>query len=184
MITRVVIPIALVIAAIALFFGLTEPAWTKLQAKQAEKESIDQALISAEKVKKRQEILLAEKRGIDPQKIEALNKLLPDGTPDNVQLIIDVNNIALKYGPSMALRNIKVRTDDGTTGGKIGPNNKKFGTVIMNFSVTGPYASLKGFLNDLELSLRLIDVTGLSFASADKDSYEYNFEVKTYWLPQ
>lgn len=184
MITRLLIPVALIIAAIALFFGLTSPEWSTVQNKQAEKKGIDEALVSAQKVKKMQDSLLAQVHATDATTLERLNKLLPDGTPDNVQLIIDVNNIALKYGPNMALRNIKVRIDNGTATGKIGPNNKKYGTAVMNFSVTGPYTALKGFLNDLETSLRLIDVTGLSFVASDKDTYEYNFEIKTYWLPK
>jgi len=181
MFTRLLIPIALVIAAIALFISLTSPAMDTLSKKQDDKKKIDAALVSAEKVKSLQNRLVAQKNAISPEKVERLNKLLPDEI-DNVQLIIDVNNIALKYGPSMALRNIKVRTDDGTTNGKIGPNTKKYGTVILNFTVTGPYSALKQFLNDLETSLRLIDVTGLTFTAGEKDSYEYNFEIKTYWL--
>ncbi|MFA6006809.1 MAG: type 4a pilus biogenesis protein PilO [Candidatus Paceibacterota bacterium] len=181
MITRLVIPIALVIAAIALFFALTQPAMGVLQTKQEEKKTIDDALDNAKKIKKIQDNLLAAKQAIPSDKIDNLNKLLPD-TIDNVQLIIDVNNIALKYGSNMALRNIKVRTDDGMTGGKIGPNTKKYGTVFLNFTVTGPYSALKQFLNDLEVSLRLIDITGLTFTAGEKESYEYNFEIKTYWL--
>jgi len=48
--------------------------------------------------------------------------------------------------------------------------------------VTGPYSSFKGFLVDLEQSLRLSDVTALNFRAAGFDFDQYNMTLRTYWL--
>jgi hypothetical protein len=38
------------------------------------------------------------------------------------------------------------------------------------------------FLQDLEHSLRLIDVESLSFSAAPGDNNTYAFTIRTYWL--
>lgn len=179
MTTRLIIPSALIIAAIALFLSLTSPAWETTATLQQRKADLDAALVNAEEIKKTQKQLQGQRNSIGDENEKRLEKLLPDGKIDNIQLIIDINSQATKY--AMELRNIKMRTDD-MMGASIGPKTKKYGVATLNFNVTGPYQSMKSFVNDLEQSLRLIDITSLSFSSADKDSYEYNFEIKTYWL--
>jgi len=181
MTTKFLIPIALIIAAIALFFALTQPAMMTLSERQSVLTAAIEARDTAELVKDVQKELSEVRGRLDQNKLKDLSKLLPDGI-DNVQLIIDINKMAIGHGAGMVLRNIKVGTDDGMTGGKVGPNTKKYGTVTLSFSATGSYDALKGFVNDLETSLRLIDISALSFTAGEQDSYEYNFEVKTYWL--
>ncbi len=182
MITRFLIPSALIVAATLLFFSLTSPAWDTANVLKQQKADIATALLNAKELQKTQKALQDQRNAIGEEATNRLEKLLPDGKIDNVQLIIDINSKAIGYGQNMALRNIKMRTDDAGTNATIGPKTKKYGTATLNFSVSGPYESMKSFVNDLETSLRLIDITALSFSGADKNSYEYNFEIKTYWL--
>ncbi|MEK7192734.1 MAG: hypothetical protein AAB682_01220, partial [Patescibacteria group bacterium] len=84
-----------------------------------------------------------------------------------------VDNIAARYG--MQLKNVHFKTE-GTI-----PEGKDYGTVTFGFSVQGSYSTLKTFLADLERSLRLVDLTSLSFNSGEKDLYEYTIELTTYW---
>ncbi len=111
-----------------------------------------------------------------------LNKFIPDNI-DNVRLIIDINEIASRRG--LSIRNISVGI--GTTGGTsqsgaIGPDNREYGIANLSFSVSAPYEVFKLFLGDLEDSLRIVDVNSLSFTAGDNDLYEYNLDIKTYWL--
>jgi hypothetical protein len=66
----------------------------------------------------------------------------------------------------------------------IGPDTRSFGIATLGFSVTASYKTFKNFLGDLERSLRIIDVKTLSFSAGDKDQYEYNLEINSYWLKQ
>jgi Tfp pilus assembly protein PilO len=115
-----------------------------------------------------------------------LDRYLPDSI-DNVQLILDVNSIARSSG--MQIKNIKITTDAvvspdtstaATTTGAIEP---QISTLRMSFAVSGPYESLLSFLDNLSQSLRVLDVETLDFqATPDKNFYQYNVTIKTYWL--
>lgn len=109
--------------------------------------------------------------------LDRLNELLPDNV-DNIQLIIDVNGIAKKNG--MTLKNVKVTTE--TEAGKpIAAANPKLGSMVLSFSVRGSYADYKKFIVDLASSLRIIDISSISFSSDDKGVYDYQVSLKTYW---
>lgn len=147
------------------------------------KEKIENlAYSNAEKSSEQYQELLKAKNAvfnqIDDAKKNALNKLLPDSI-DNVKLIIDINQIASDKG--MTIRNISIKGGDTTS---VGPDTRPYGVATLGFSVSGPYKTLKDFLVSLQTSLRLIDVTSVSFSSGDKDQYEYNVEIKSYWLKQ
>jgi Tfp pilus assembly protein PilO len=119
-----------------------------------------------------------------------LAKVLPDNV-DNVQLIIDINNIAALHG--MRIKGIKVKTEEeqnAKNGGDAATraraiargNVPQQANVSIAFNVNGSYSEFISFLSDLQKSLRVVDMSGLSFAADDKDFYTYNVELKTYWL--
>lgn len=120
---------------------------------------------------------------ISAEEKERLDQLLPDHV-NNIQLIIDVNGIAKRN--SMILKNIKVSTsEDKNTNGSsklMASTNPDLGTMLLSFSVTGPYSAYKNFLTDLSSSLRIIDISSTSFNTEDKGIYTYNVELRTYWL--
>jgi Tfp pilus assembly protein PilO len=111
-----------------------------------------------------------------------LDELLPDHV-DNIQLIIDVNGVAKKNG--MAIKNVKVTTGDSGDSvdrqAVIAPDSR-LGAMILSFSVTGTYSAYKKFIADLATSLRLIDISSVSFSTDEKGIYTYNVSLKTYWL--
>jgi hypothetical protein len=68
-----------------------------------------------------------------------------------------------------------------------------YDSVTVSFTVTATYDTFLKILRDLEKSLRIIDVTRISFNLADPTAagganrggaYDFNVEVKTYWLRQ
>lgn len=107
-----------------------------------------------------------------------INKLLPDSI-DNVTLVIDIDDIASKY--SMKIRNLDLKTERAGEGEA---SNNAYGVATLRFAVSAPYERFSSFLNDLEDSLRIMDISSLSFNSSDKDVNEYNVELKTYWLKE
>ncbi len=132
-----------------------------------------------------QQQLLETYNSYPPTTLDRLNKLLPDNV-DNVRLIIDINNIARRYG--MTIRDIQFSTDQNNeqvanNTSRPAPAPLERGTVAMGFSTTGSYLNFQAFLADLARSLRLIDVIGVDFAATDiNDVYQYNVELQTYWL--
>ncbi len=176
--TRFLIPIILILVAFGLFFGFTRDAVDAIYVAQEKIAELDQALSNDKDLRKIRTQKLEIYNSFSNADLDRINKLLPDSI-DNVRLIIDIDNIAAKYG--MVVKNAKIKTD-ASAPDVVGRNGKKYGSVVLSFSTTGAYNDLRLFLRDLETSLRLVDVTGLSFNASDKDSQEYAFEVRTYWL--
>ena len=175
---RYLLPLLLVVIALGLFFGFTRDRIDAIYLQQDKLAEQNQALANDKDLQKIRKEKLDLYNSFSYSDLERINKLLPDGI-DNVRLIIDLDNIASRY--NMAVKNAKIKADSAADG-VVGRDNKRYGAITLSFSVTGSYNDLRLFLRDLETSLRLVDVTGLSFTASDKDNNDYSVEVRTYWL--
>jgi Tfp pilus assembly protein PilO len=173
-----IVSLVLIIASIGLFFGYIDPKYTDIQRLSAEKTERTKALNDAEKIVEKREKLLSVENEFSSDDLSRLSKLLPDNI-DNVRLIIDIDEVAKKY--SMRIRDFK--TDTVKDEDIVGTDSSIYGTLSLSFSTSGSYETFGAFLKDLESSLRIIDVTSISFESAGNSNlYDFNVTIKTYWL--
>jgi Tfp pilus assembly protein PilO len=173
-----ILTILLIAAAGGVFFGYTNDKLSEIEDLQAEKVELDKAVEKMRELNEVRDVILEKRAAISREDIERLGKALPDNV-DNVKLVNDLDGIAEEYG--MSIRNAKVTFEKDATG-DIVVEEKKYSTVIVEFSVSGSYQTFLSFLNKLERSLRVVDVTKISFSSVDTDFYEYTIQLKTYWL--
>ena len=175
-------PIIFILAAAGLFFLYVNPEFQTLKADITDQNQLVEANNKASKLRAVRQTLTSDRKRIAQSDVDKITKMLPDGV-ENVGLIIDIDNIASKYG--MRIRNTKVN-DGGSgkpsTAAVAGPDSKKYGTIALSFSVTSGYENFVAFLKDLEASQRLVDVTALTFASNKEGKYEFNITLQTYWL--
>lgn len=110
--------------------------------------------------------------------IDKLDKILPT-TVDPVVIVYELTEIAARPESGLLLGSPKVAISD--------PSSKvKYGTLSVTFSTQGSYEAIKTFLQNLENSERIYNVTSLSF-SAPQDGtasqiYTYSITVETYYL--
>ena len=173
---NILLPIIIAGASIGLFFQSTSPIIDNIKTLEVTRSQLNAAQANYDQFQQ----LLKQKNivfnQIDKTKTDRLAKFLPDSI-DNVKLIIDINQIASDNG--MTIRNISIKGNDSSA---IGPDSRTYGVATLGFSVSGPYQTFRRFLTALETSLRLVDVTSLSFTAGDKDQFDYNMEIKSYWL--
>jgi Tfp pilus assembly protein PilO len=171
--------IILIVASLGLFFGYIDPTYKNVKQEiTAKKEEYAKALENSKNVREERSRLVAKYTTIKEENIDKLTKMLPDNI-DNVRLLIDLDEIA--KGHSMRIRDF--RTDTGEKSDTIGKGVAGYGTLTVTFSTTATYNTFLAFLKDLEQSLRILDVTTISFASSDtNDVYDYSISLKTYWL--
>ncbi len=173
-----IISLLIIAASFGIFFGYIDPTYTEIKKVQLEKSDYDRALDNSKQLQETRTELLEKYNVIPEPDKEKLLKLIPDNI-DNVRLVIDIDERAKKHG--MRIRNFK--TDTGVKKDTIGKDASAYGTLTLQFSTTASYNSFLAFMNDLERSLRIIDVTAISFVSSDTGSlYDYNVSIKTYWL--
>lgn len=110
--------------------------------------------------------------------IAELDKILPT-TVDPVVIVYELTKIAALPESGLLLSAPKVSIND--------PSDKvKYGTLSVSFATQGSYEAIKTFLQNLENSKRIYNVTSLSF-TAPQDStvsqlYKYSITVETYYL--
>ncbi|TSC67038.1 MAG: hypothetical protein G01um101472_557 [Parcubacteria group bacterium Gr01-1014_72] len=178
---RTLFPIALILLSVGVFFWLIQPNRAEIARLNGVREDLARAAERARELQEVQDKLLAEDQKISDTEREDIVKLLPDNV-DNVRLIIDIDGLAARY--SARVKNVEVTTgsasDSSSAALATGP--EQYGSIGLAFTVSTTYENFLDFLKDLERSLRLVDVTALTFASSKKDQYEYNVSIKTYWL--
>lgn len=175
---RFLIPVIFVGVAIALFFGYIDPSYQKVKELRAEEARFDEALNQSRELQQVRDSLLSRYNTFAQSDIERLEKLLPDNV-DNVRLILDIDGIASKY--NMRTRNVTI-SQAAENGSAVGQSQGAVDSVVLSFSVAADYDNFIRFMQDLESSLRIVDLVGLSFSAGEGTAFNFNVSLKTYWL--
>ena len=177
------VPILLLAAAIGLFVLYTNPTYQAAKATKVEVGAYNDALNKSLELKTTRDAKIAAFNTFSQDDKDRLLRILPDNV-DNIHLIIDINNIAARHG--LALKNVTLGTisDSASTPNalSVGSSGSAVGSVEMGFSVSASYADMLSLLQDLEHSLRVMDVEKIGFTAQDKDLSDYDFTIRTYWL--
>jgi Tfp pilus assembly protein PilO len=182
--TRFIIPIFLVASAVGLFMLYTDPRYQEVKDVQKQVAAYDEALDKSQELKKTRDQLLSRRNTFPTESLQKLEKILPDNV-DNIRLIIDINAIAARH--LLSIKNIELGevSDSANTRSAIavGSSGSPVGSVTLGFSVSAGYEDFLAFLQDLEHSLRVVDIENITF-TVDPESglTEYTLSIRTYWL--
>lgn len=182
--TKTLITICSLAAALGLFLMYTKPAYDGIQSKKVQIERYDLALDKADELQRLKKDLLTRYGSFNKDDIDRLHKLLPDHV-DNVRLVLDLDTLASKNG--LALQNISVSSPtesrEGAVNITIGAEMATFDSLTMSFQTTGTYDRFITFLSELEESLRIVDIEKLNInAVGNGNNYTYDITLRTYWL--
>jgi len=191
--------IALFLASVGMFFTVIDPTYKENQLLLAEKSKLSEALSKARELQEVSEELEAKASTVSSEDILRLERLLPDNV-DNVRLIIDIEQIANRYGLTINNLQLEKKKETGQTevverqrgafarpqiaaNEQVGPaKDSPLQSIVLEFSVSSSYKNFLRFLKDLESSLRLVEVVGISFNSAEADFFDFSVRIKTYSL--
>lgn len=193
--TRTIVSLLLLILAGAAFFLYTKPSYDTIQTLSSQGARYDAALAKAAQLQSLKQTLLSRYNSFDPNQIARLTTMLPDQV-DNIRLILDLDNIASKYGMALQNVNISAPASSGGSGpvGAIASDAQPYDSLTITFTTAGTYASFKQFLTDLEESLRIVDLVSLSLTETSagqqispqgaplEPQYTYTITLRTYWL--
>jgi hypothetical protein len=178
-------PLVIFAAAIGLTFLFSKPTYEDVQKLRSEIQKNEEAIERAESVVAKRDALRAKKNTFNPEDLKRLQLLFHDKI-DNIKLIIEIDSIATRYKTS--IKNIKVATaaeaaPDTKAATAIGGQPKVYGTTEIGFGVTLSYDEFIAFLSDVEKSLRLTDISSVTFTPKDdNDTYDFTVTLATYWL--
>lgn len=193
--TRFIIAIVGMLVAGSVFFLYTKPTYDQIKLVQQQIGQYDQALERANELQERKQELLTRYNAFNPGDLERLQKLLPDHV-DNVRLVLDFDNLASKH--RLAIQNVSIGRGGSDGAAKnaaaiqsIGGDNKDYDSLTLKFSTQGTYDGFVTFMDDIQASLRIVDLVALSLSPASKGSdsaeggeiaYRFDVTIRTYWL--
>lgn len=205
---RLIVPLIMLAVSAGVFFGFISPTYDEIKDLRTQKAVRVDALDNANKLKLAADDLQQKYNQFTDDSKMRLERLLPENV-DNIKLILEIENIAGKYG--MTLKNVKFDTTQadlqsasagttqfvGSNAEILAAQKRDYAVFDMGFSTIGAYPNFVAFMADLEKSLRLVDVTSVAFSVPDAGTgatlgatpsvsssnvYKYDFKVKTYWL--
>jgi len=186
------VPIILLLAALGLFVGYTNPAFQDAKTAHDTYLQYDAALTQSSQLRQFRDQLLARRNTFPAQDVQRLERLLPDNI-DNIRLIIDINSIASRY--HLQISNIAFAPVSVEPQGRVG-SVSAVGSVDVSFAVNATYADFMSFLQDLQRSARMVEVQNVKFsidsstqsvaprkgATPAEPTDKYTLTVRTYWL--
>lgn len=177
---RLLLPTILIILSGGAFFGFIDPAYQRVQDLQKDERLFEEALNNSKELQAVRDNLISQYNSFPASNIDRLEKMVPDHV-DNVRLVRDLDGIAAKYG--MELNSVVVETGQRQSASIADANEtQRHDSVRIRFNVTAPYNIFLQFLDDIERSLRIADVTSVTFSADERDLYEYSVTIRTYWL--
>lgn len=194
---RYITPIIMIAVSLGVFFAYTDPVYKDVKELRTQVSSYDEALANSKKLEEAKNVLNQQYNTFTDDELERLRKLLPDNV-DNIRLILEIESVAVRYG--MTIKNVEFDVATRDTNGKeieedskdLKLAQKEYGIFDLSFSTEGTYPNFVAFLEDIEKSLRIVDINQISFTSPDnnpvqgfgkpKDLYQYDISLRTYWL--
>lgn len=183
---RTIIAILLVILSVAGWVAFIVPNYkdaTTIKTANADYEAV---LENSRKLDEARSSLLKKYQSFNSSDLARLGVMLPE-SPDNVKLILELDNLASRSG--LSLQNAKVNEDTKTAtqapapGAQPAAGNQAYGSIKLEFTLVGTYNNFTRFIKTLESSLRLVDINKISFLSSDdKQNYQFTVGITTYWL--
>jgi len=185
MIARTLSPFLSIIVAIVLFVFFIKPTYYETNAlrddareyREAASSYIDFTEILKQKIEEKEKFTSGEKK---------LNLLIPEEI-DSTQLLVDLKSLAnrngLLFGNIVVVEGEALDMEEEDEDSVIDERARLVPTDI-SFELIGTYSQFKSFLEDLESSQVLFEVTSLAFDTAEQKMFQqFSFTVRTYALP-
>ncbi len=174
-----VTPLLLIVLSVGLFYLYINPQYTEINTLNAKEAEYSNALDKAQQIQQIRANLLTKYNNFSQENMQKLQTLLPDNV-DNVRLALDLANVAKKY--NIDIKDIKI--DKPLNDLQAGPTGqiKPYGEAKVTFSFSASYENFVKYVMDIEQSLRIVDVSGISFKAPPSGMYDYTLVVNTYWL--
>lgn len=186
---RTITPIFSIVIALVIFFFYSKPMFAEMRVLQEQTAQYSDAVKKAQDLNTELSDKLKKKRSYDTESINRLNALVPESI-NEVKVLTDLSEIARSH--NMLFGNINVTNSDNEKSDSTVPDpSVSTGDVsyenITNtgiaFSLIGTYDQFKSFLSDIERSLVLMEVTGITFTTGEGDLQQYEVSIQLFALP-
>lgn len=192
-------PLIGIVVAVGLFFTYVRPTFEDIKGIQDETAQYAQAIEKASELRQRINELKQRQSSIPLADLERLEAMLPDRV-EEVMVLLDLDVLATMH--RLVLGDIKVGAEANTApAGQNPPEDfeqsadetalledpdaalrRQYTTLDMSFSVSGAYNDFRAFLEELERSLVLMEITKITFEKSEGDAVPFTVAIRLYSL--
>ena len=172
---KFILPVILLIVSVGLFVGFIDPTYKEAKELKEVKSQYDVALDKSKELRSIRDSLIGKYNSFSDSDLIRIRKMIPDNV-DNVRLVMDIDSVAAKYNST--IRDVKVNVPSDSDEVRVNiAEVRDYEFVTLDFSMTSTYDNFINFVTDLKDSLRLVDITNLSFSSLSQTPgvYKFNF---------
>jgi len=177
--------IILIVLAIGIYFTFTQGIIDQAKTELTTNDQYTTAIANAKTLISLRDKVNNQYINIAPSDLDRLNKMLPDST-NNIHLIVDLNNLAQQF--NFSLSNLKadagspINPDGSSSASPAQSSGPSLSVVRVTFTANASYNDFLNFLSALESNLRVMDISKLTVKANDTNIFEFQVELRTYWL--
>lgn len=192
--SKLIIPLGLIFASIATVMLLVLPAWQHFLAVRADSLHLQDINAEIDRLIQKRDAIVEQMNAITKDDFTRLNEIVPE-TAQTPEFLVFINKLAEKAG--LKVRKLDVsgtlatkpkipeKSDNTTVTNNItaivpGGQDAKYKTINIGMEVAGSYEAFKNFLRDAESSVRITDISLLTFASGE-GGFNFQIGLKTYY---
>jgi hypothetical protein len=187
---RSLVTILLIIGAAVLVMLYLRPQWDQFQVLRTAIIALEETSAELDDLTAKRDTLISAAGAIPRSQFDRIGRSFPEG-PGAPDLVVLLETLAQKNG--VLLRNVdaavrgipqRPRSNQPVSGGvaaRVDSAGSGIKEIPLTMSVTGTYDSFKSFLQDLERSIRIIDVVSISFSGGDTELINVSIRAKAYF---
>ncbi len=177
------VTLILILAGIGLIFFVAKPQWIEIVALRTQNETIAGTLRELRDLQGFRDELLSAHNSISKNNLDRLGEVLP-AKSDSGKLLVSLEKLTRDHG--IRLRKVEFESTEKAQlapaqQGVIQRDQSRVNTLSYAFTFSASYEGFKAFLASLEDSLRIVDVTDISFLSGETNLFEFNLRAKSYY---
>lgn len=196
---KILLPAILFVIAIGIYFTYTQGQYEKVKELRGVSDSYQRAIDSSEELIRKRDQVVNAYNSISESDRARLEQILPSNV-DVIRLIIDIRNVVERRGGKFSGVNIgtekikvgaaeQARPNTGAT--EVSPDGavaeedaKGIKPTLISLEFSATYEDFVAILKDIESSLRLVEISKISFEPGETAMYDYTVELKTFWIKQ
>lgn len=178
-----------VVAVVICFIVFIVPDYKVLNGLKTEVAALEQNIEVVKSLELSRETLDKQRLSISQADIQKLEKIVPS-SPDNIRLIIQLDEIAKRNGLTM-IKDVEYEARAAELApGQVEDNPTEYRSYNVSFNTSGQYNQFVSFLQEVEKNMRLVDITTLKLNNSEKEgvaggsSQDFKVQLKAYWLSE
>lgn len=172
--------IAYIVLTLSIGYAFVYPSFGDVSKLLDQKQKYLNSLEMVNNIENKKNELLTKFNEISTVDKKNIETVLPNSL-NFVRLISQIDAVAANHG--ISIREVSSKEIDSSAGTSIEgiQSQKAYNSSIIGFSFIASYDKFNAFLNDLEKSLRILDIRSAKLETQEGGVYSYNVEFETYW---